>query len=51
VTFGYDGQLYMLAFDYRASFSRNLLGIEGKPTPAMRELQERRGRNSARPAA
>jgi myo-inositol catabolism protein IolC len=26
--------LYMLAFDHRASFSRDLLGIEGEPTPA-----------------
>jgi myo-inositol catabolism protein IolC len=34
VTLGYDKQLYMLAFDHRASFSKNLLGIPGIPTPA-----------------
>jgi myo-inositol catabolism protein IolC len=33
VTLGYDKQLYMLAFDHRASFSKNLLGIDGAPTP------------------
>ena len=26
--------LYMLAFDHRSSFSRDLLGIQGTPTPA-----------------
>jgi myo-inositol catabolism protein IolC len=34
VTLGYDKQLYMLAFDHRASFSKNLLGIGGEPTRA-----------------
>ena len=33
MTLGYDNQLYMLAFDHRASFSKNLLGIPGTPTP------------------
>ena len=30
---GYDKHLYMLAFDHRASFSKNLLGIDGSPSP------------------
>jgi myo-inositol catabolism protein IolC len=34
MTLGYDKQLYMLAFDHRASFSKNLLGIDGAPTAA-----------------
>jgi myo-inositol catabolism protein IolC len=34
VSLGYDKQIYMLAFDHRASFSTNLLGIAGEPTPA-----------------
>jgi myo-inositol catabolism protein IolC len=34
VALGYDKQLFMLAFDHRASFSKNLLGISGVPTPA-----------------
>jgi myo-inositol catabolism protein IolC len=34
VSLGYDKQLYMLAFDHRASFSKNLLGIAAVPTPA-----------------
>jgi len=32
MTLGYDNELYMLAFDHRASFSKNLLGIDGKPS-------------------
>jgi myo-inositol catabolism protein IolC len=32
VTLGYDNQLFMLAFDHRASFSKNLLGIDATPT-------------------
>jgi myo-inositol catabolism protein IolC len=30
---GYDKNLYLLAFDHRASFSKNLFGISGEPTP------------------
>ena len=30
---GYDGKLYILAFDHRGSFQKNLLGISGDPTP------------------
>jgi myo-inositol catabolism protein IolC len=34
MTLGYDKPLYMLAFDHRGSFQKNLLGIEGIPNPA-----------------
>jgi myo-inositol catabolism protein IolC len=37
VGLGYDKQLYMLAFHHRASFSKNLFGVEGLPTPAQLE--------------
>jgi myo-inositol catabolism protein IolC len=30
---GYDGKLYILAFDHRGSFQKKLFGIEGDPTP------------------
>ncbi len=30
---GYDRDLYMLAFDHRGSFQKQLLGITGVPTP------------------
>jgi myo-inositol catabolism protein IolC len=30
---GYDGKLYILAFDHRGSFQKNMFGIEGAPTP------------------
>jgi myo-inositol catabolism protein IolC len=30
---GYDGKLYMLAFDHRGSFQKDLFGIVGEPTP------------------
>ena len=33
MTLGYPDHLYMLAFDHRASFSKNLFGIEGAPSP------------------
>src|ERR671911_1655219 len=29
---GYDGKLYILAFDHRGSFQKRLFGIEGDPT-------------------
>ena len=29
---GYDGKLYILAFDHRGSFQKKLFGIEGEPT-------------------
>jgi myo-inositol catabolism protein IolC len=33
VTLGYDGDLYILAFDHRGSIQKGLLGIEGRPGP------------------
>jgi tagatose-1,6-bisphosphate aldolase len=30
---GYDGKLYILAFDHRGSFQRKMFAIEGDPTP------------------
>ena len=29
---GYDGMLYILAFDHRGSFQKKMFGIEGDPT-------------------
>ena len=31
---GYEGRLFLLAFDHRASFSRDLFGLVADPTPA-----------------
>jgi 5-dehydro-2-deoxygluconokinase len=31
---GYDGKLYILAFDHRGSFQKKMFGIEGDPTDA-----------------
>ena len=31
--FGYDGKLYILAFDHRGSFQKKMFGIQGDPTP------------------
>jgi myo-inositol catabolism protein IolC len=33
VALGYDGKLYMLAFDHRGSFQKDMFGIAGDPTP------------------
>lgn len=33
MTLGYDGRLYILAFDHRGSFQKKLFGITGDPTP------------------
>src|SRR3954469_18872815 len=33
MTLGYDGRLYILAFDHRGSFQKKMFGIEGDPTP------------------
>jgi myo-inositol catabolism protein IolC len=33
MTLGYDGKLYILAFDHRGSFQKKMFGIEGPPTP------------------
>jgi myo-inositol catabolism protein IolC len=37
MTLGYDKPLYLLAFDHRGSFQRNLLGITGIPNAAEAE--------------
>src|SRR6187402_2317860 len=29
---GYDGKLYILAFDHRGSFQKKMFGIEGQPS-------------------
>jgi myo-inositol catabolism protein IolC len=34
---GYDGKLYILAFDHRGSFQKKMFGIEGDPTPEERD--------------
>lgn len=31
---GYEGRLFLLAFDHRTSFTRDLFGLPGAPTPA-----------------
>ena len=33
MSLGYDRNLYMLAFDHRASFTKGLFGIDGTPSP------------------
>jgi 5-dehydro-2-deoxygluconokinase len=33
MSLGYDGKLYILAFDHRGSFQKKWFGIEGDPTP------------------
>jgi myo-inositol catabolism protein IolC len=37
VPLGYDGKLYILAFDHRGSFQKKMFGIEGDPTPEQSE--------------
>ena len=32
MTLGYDGKLYILAFDHRGSFQKKMFGIEGEPS-------------------
>jgi myo-inositol catabolism protein IolC len=32
MTLGYDGKLYILAFDHRGSFQKKMFGIQGEPT-------------------
>jgi myo-inositol catabolism protein IolC len=34
---GYDGKLYILAFDHRGSFQKKMFGIDGDPTPGQTE--------------
>ncbi len=33
MTLGYDGKLFILAFDHRGSFQRKFFGVQGAPTP------------------
>jgi myo-inositol catabolism protein IolC len=33
MSLGYDGKLYILAFDHRGSFQKKMFGIAGDPTP------------------
>jgi len=33
MSLGYDGKLYILAFDHRGSFQKKMFGIEGDPNP------------------
>ena len=37
MTLGYNGKLYILAFDHRGSFQKKMFGIEGDPTPEQTE--------------
>jgi myo-inositol catabolism protein IolC len=37
MTLGYDGKLYILAFDHRGSFQKKMFGITGDPSPEERE--------------
>ena len=34
MAFGYDGKLFILAFDHRGSFQKKMFGIEGDPSDA-----------------
>src|SRR5213595_1908142 len=34
---GYDGKLYILAFDHRGSFQKKMFGIQGDPTEEQTE--------------
>jgi myo-inositol catabolism protein IolC len=38
MSLGYDGKLYILAFDHRGSFQKKMFGIEGDPTPEEAEI-------------
>jgi myo-inositol catabolism protein IolC len=37
MSLGYDGRLYILAFDHRGSFQKKMFGIHGDPTPEQTE--------------
>src|SRR2546423_9270505 len=37
MSLGYDGRLYILAFDHRGSFQKKMFGIEGDPTTEQTE--------------
>jgi myo-inositol catabolism protein IolC len=36
--YGYQGKLYILAFDHRGSFQKNMFGIQGAPNPEETEV-------------
>ena len=38
MSLGYEGNLYILAFDHRGSFQKKMFGIEGDPTPEQTEV-------------
>ena len=38
MSLGYEGNLYVLAFDHRGSFQKKMFGIEGDPTPEQSEV-------------
>ena len=40
---GYDGKLYILAFDHRGSFQKKIFGIEGDPTGGDRRSRREAG--------
>jgi myo-inositol catabolism protein IolC len=37
MSLGYNGKLYILAFDHRGSFQKKMFGIDGDPTPEQTE--------------
>jgi 5-dehydro-2-deoxygluconokinase len=37
MSLGYDGKLYILAFDHRGSFQKKMFGIEGDPSAEQTE--------------
>ena len=43
MTLGYDGKLYILAFDHRGSFQKKFFGVAGRrPTPEETAADHRR---------
>ena len=42
VALGYDGKLYILAFDHRGSFQKKWFGLEGDPSPGGHRADRRR---------
>ena len=42
MTLGYDGKLFILAFDHRGSFQKKFFGVEGAPTPEDTPADHRR---------
>ena len=48
MTLGYDGKLYILAFDHRGSFQKKMFGIEGDPSPSRPRRSRTRSTSSSR---